>query len=155
MREMRRKKRAMTSGEARELLIHSDYGVLSTAGEGGIPYGVPLSYCVIGQNIYFHCAVEGRKIDNIGHNSSVSFCVVGKRKVLPDQFTTLYESVIVSGNAREVTGDEKQMALEGLLKKYSPGFLEEGREYIKSMDDITKVFGIKMDHITGKAKGTN
>lgn len=152
---MRRKERAMMPEEARELLIRSEYGVLSTAGEDGLPYGVPLSFCVIGQNIYFHCATEGRKLDNIKQNSSVSFCVVGKRKVLPDQFTTLYESVIVSGNAREVTGEEKQSALEGLLKKYSPEFLEEGREYIKSMDDITKVIGIKMDHISGKAKRTN
>ncbi len=155
MRALRRKKRSIPENEAWDLLKTAEYGVLSTADKDSHPYGVPLSFCVSGNRIYFHCAVEGRKIDNIYQNSAVSFCVVGKRQVLPGEFTTLYESVIVSGTAKEVFEKEKQMALEGLLKKYSPDYLEEGREYIKSMNDITKVFGIRVDHISGKAKRTN
>lgn len=155
MREMRKIKRAISPKEAWNLLTNAEYGILSTAGADGIPYGIPLSFCVIEEHIYFHCALEGRKIDNIYRNSHVSFCAVGKRKVLPEQFSTLYESVIVSGTAKEVKGEEKQMALEGLLKKYSPDFLKEGKEYIESMNDITKVFGIRIEHISGKAKRTN
>ncbi len=152
MREVRRKKRAIPEDEALELLKNAEYGILSTAGKDGTPYGVPLSFCVLNNSIYFHCAVEGRKIDNIYQNSAVSFCVVGERQVLPEQFSTLYESVIVAGTASEVTGIEKQRALEGLLEKYSPEFMEEGKKYIDDMNDITKVFGIRIEHISGKAK---
>jgi nitroimidazol reductase NimA-like FMN-containing flavoprotein (pyridoxamine 5'-phosphate oxidase superfamily) len=61
----------------------------------------------------------------------------------------------VSGTAEEVSGEIKRMALVGLLKKYSPDFLKEGKEYIESMNDITKVFIIRIEHISGKARRAN
>ena len=42
------------------------------------PYAVPLSYVFHDQCIYFHCATEGHKLDNIRANPAVSFCVVGQ-----------------------------------------------------------------------------
>ncbi len=71
-----------------------------------------------------------RKIDNLESNKSVSFCVVGKTEVLPSKFGTKYESAIVSGEAFEVFNDEKQVALEGLVQKYSSEFIESGAKYI-------------------------
>ncbi len=76
--------------------------------------------------IYFHCAVAGHKLENIAANSRVSFCVVGKTEVLSDQFATHYQSVIVFGQAEEVFDEEKHLALEGVLAKYSPGYREKG-----------------------------
>jgi len=119
MKELRRKDRAITEEEASVLLNNSEYGVLSTVSETGEAYGVPLNFCVIDNCIYFHCAVEGEKIDNIEHNKYVSFCTVGRTEVLPDKFGTIYESVIVAGTAEEVFDTDKQIALEGLLQKYS------------------------------------
>ena len=81
MRKMRRKDRTITESEARSLLKKAEYGVLSTVASDGSPYGVPLNFCVIDDCIYFHCAVEGQKIDNIEHNKFVSFCVVGNIKI--------------------------------------------------------------------------
>ena len=95
MKELRRKDRAITEEEAVALLNKAEYGVLSTVSENGKPYGVPLNFCVINHCIYFHCAVEGQKIDNIKQNKSVSFCAVGNTEILPDKFGTKYESVIV------------------------------------------------------------
>ncbi len=152
MREMRRKDRAITEREARVLLKKGDYGVLSTVGKYGKPYGVPLHFCVIEDSIYFHCAIEGQKLDNIEYNKFASFCVVGNIEVLPDKFATKYESVIASGEIEEVFDLEKQIALEGLLHKYSPDFFEEGIEYIKKFKDKTRVFKMSINKLTGKAR---
>ena len=152
MREIRRKDRAITQEESEALLIRAEYGVLSTVSKNGEPYGVPLNFCVIDGGIYFHCAVKGRKIDHIKHNTSVSFCVVGNTEVLPEKFGTKYESAIVTGEIEEVFDDEKQMALEGLLHKYSQDFFEKGLEYIQNLKEKTRVFKISIDHLSGKAR---
>ncbi len=111
-----------------------------------------MSFCVIDQCIYFHCALEGHKIDNINQNNSVSFCVVGKTKVIPDQFSTFYQSVIVAGKAGEVNDDIKKKALKALIKKYSPDFVTEGDAYIEKLWDKTRIMSITIDHISGKSK---
>ena len=150
--ELRRKERRMTEPDARELLERGEYGVLSTRGSDGAPYGIPLSYCVINSAVYFHCAVEGHKLENIAADGRVSFCVVGATEVLPDQFATRYESVILSGTAIEVFDEEKQLVLEGLLAKYSAEYRLEGLEYIEAKGNRTRVFRIDIDSICGKAR---
>ena len=94
-RKIRRAERAIPDSEAKEILQAEAYGVLSTVSEDGQPYGVPVSYSYAGDVIYFHCALEGHKLENLSSNNRVSFCVVGKTQVLPDKFATNYESVIV------------------------------------------------------------
>ncbi len=135
------------------ILNGGEYGILSTVGSDNQPYGVPLNYCVMQDRIYFHCATVGKKINNIQHNSNVSFCVVGNTRVLPDRFGTTYESTIVSGLAEEVLGADKQVALEGLLQKYSAQYFAEGLKYISDLFDKTRVFAISIDSVSGKARG--
>ena len=149
---MRRKEREIPSVEAIKILETSEYGVLSTVSEDGQPYGVPLSYVYKDDAIYFHCAVAGQKLDNIANNSKVSFCVIGGTKVLPDKFSTEYESAVVFGTAGEVHGAEKNSALVWLLEKYCKDFMEEGLKYIESKDSATKVVKITISHISGKAR---
>jgi len=152
MKELRRKDRAIKEEEAIALLIKAEYGVLSTVTENGEPYGVPLNFWVIDHCIYFHCAVEGQKIDNIKQNKSVSFCAVGNTEILPDKFGTKYESVIVSGEVEEVFDMNKQMAMEGLLHKYSPAFFDKGIKYIEGLREKTRVFKITINKLAGKAR---
>lgn len=149
---MRRKDRQIAPIEAYSILEAGVYGILSTLSPDGEPYGVPLNYCLIGENIYFHCALEGMKIDNIASCSRVSFCVVGKTEVLPDQFSISYESCIAQGTASESFAEDKRAALEGLIKKYSAEYTPEGMDYIEKLDDSTRVFKIAIDSITGKAR---
>ncbi|BCS52771.1 pyridoxamine 5'-phosphate oxidase family protein [Geobacter sp. SVR] len=151
-KDLRRKDRALGPEEKRELLARGEYGVLSTVAADGAPYGVPVSYCLMDEALYFHCAVEGHKLDNIAANSSVSFCVVGTTELLPDQFATRYESVIVSGRGEEVFGTEKQRALEELVVKYSHNFMSEGQRYIEAHSGQTRVFRIGIADISGKAR---
>ena len=149
-REMRRSDRELSEEDAYEILRISDYGVMSSVSDEGIPYGVPINYCLIDENIYFHSACKGHKIDNIEENPKVSFCVVGEDYVLPEQFSTRYESAVVFGTSTEVFGEEKQAALEQLLKKYSPEYFSKGLEFIEENDSITRVFKIAIERITGK-----
>ncbi len=152
MKEMRRNDRAIREEESMALLQKAEYGVLSTASKNGKPYGIPLNFYFIDSCIYFHCAVEGHKIDNINQNRYVSFCVVGNTEILPDQFGTKYESAIALGECEEVFDADKQIALEGLLNKYSSAFIEDGKQYMKEFKDKTRVFRINITKLTGKAQ---
>jgi uncharacterized protein len=148
---MRRADKGLTDQEAEDILSREEYGILSTVGEDGQPYGVPLNYVYKENCIYFHCAMIGHKLDNISTNKHVSFCVVDNVEVLPELFSTRYQSAIASGTAEEIYGDERFNALIWLLEKYSPDYLASGREYIKKYDKATKVIKITVERISGKA----
>jgi nitroimidazol reductase NimA-like FMN-containing flavoprotein (pyridoxamine 5'-phosphate oxidase superfamily) len=152
IREMRRKDKMLTNDGAIEILKNNAYGVLSTVSENGYPYGVPVNYIYLNNSIYFHGADKGHKLDNISNDDRVSFCVVGDTQILPDQFNTKYDSVIVFGRAIEVYEDKKNMVLIEILKKYSADFIEKGKEYIQQASKATKVIRINIEHISGKAK---
>jgi len=151
-KNMRRMDRAIPEPEARDILHNAEYGILSTLSVDGQPYGVPLSFSYTGDAIYFHCALEGQKLENMKAHARVSFCVVGKTEVMPDKFGTRYESVIVQGTAAEVFGDEKQRGLLELLKKYSAGFIQEGLHYIDNVSGKARVYKIIVTSMTGKAR---
>jgi uncharacterized protein len=152
MKNIRRKDREITTREAVEILDSAEYGVLSTVGKDGQPYGIPLNYVYRNGSIYFHCTLIGQKLDNITENPRVSFCVVGKTKVLPDKFAVEYESAVAFGLASEVFGNERYNALVRLLEKYCPDFMEEGKRYIELKDKATKVIKIEVSHVSGKAR---
>jgi uncharacterized protein len=151
-RPIRRKDREISIDEASQLLAHCPYGVLATVGADGQPYAVPVSYVFHDRCIYFHCADEGHKLDNIRANQAVSFCVVGATKTLPNEFATEYESAVAFGTASEIDDDEKREALVKILEKYSPDFMASGAKYITGKLDQTTVVKIDVDHISGKAR---
>lgn len=148
---MRRTDRATGTEEALGILATAEYGVLSMASPDGEPYGIPLNFSFTDNCIYFHCAPDGRKTDIFAVNSRVSFAVVGKTKVVPEQFGTEYESVVVSGVVQELFGAEKKDGLLALISKYAPEHLQKGIRYIDTLFDKTKVFKICVHTITGKA----
>jgi uncharacterized protein len=149
---IRRADRALSQEQAMEILQKGEYGILSTVSSDGQPYGVPVSYSYTDNLLYFHCAVEGHKLENLVANNQVSFCVVGKTEILPDKFATRYESAIIFGRAFELTGDQKRTGLIELLKKYSPDFMEKGLKYIESDVEKTRVFKIEIEALSGKAR---
>ncbi len=152
---MRRDDREISREEALTLLIQAEYGIMSTVDTDGQPYGIPVTFCVLDDNIYFHCAVKGHKIDNMIQQPKVSFCVVGPTQVVPQKFTIEYSSAIVFGVVAEAFDNEKQKALEGLLKKYSADFFENGLRYIQASEKRTRVFSISIEKITGKSRQLN
>lgn len=151
MKKLRRSDLGICRTEANIILDAAEYGVLSTVDADGQPYGVPLSFVHLNNNVYFHCALSGHKLDNLEQNARVSFCAVSRTRLLPAKFDTEYESVVVFGAAAEVHGVERYAALVGLLEKYCPDYMEEGKEYIAREDRATKVIKIAITHVSGKA----
>lgn len=148
---MRRHEKQMTKNDALELLEKGEYGVLSLVGDDGYPYGVPVNYVYKNGFIYFHSASEGHKVDRLRENSKVSFCVVGDTEVLPSEFSTKFESIIVFGKVKEVVAEEdKRTGLFAIIHKYSFKFMDKGRKYIEDDYEKAKLYKIEIEHFTGK-----
>ena len=152
-RPLRREDRRLDDAAAMALLERGEYGILSTTGKDNRPYGIPVNYVIMEDAIFFHCATEGRKLENITANRGVSFCVVGRTELLPEKFSTRYESMVVSGEAGVVERQElKEKALNALVAKYAPGNMAAGKAYIDKLMDKTAVVCISIDHLIGKAR---
>lgn len=149
---MRRKDREIFNEDIEEILMHGEYGTLSTISDDGYPYIVPLSYIYYDKCIYFHCAKDGYKLQNIKRNNKISFCIVTDTEVIASEFSTKYKSVIVFGIASEVIDDLKETILIKFIDKYSHNFLAEGKKYIDKAKDHTKIFKIDIQHMTGKSR---
>ncbi len=151
-REIKLKDRIVNKERVIEIMKKGLFGVLSTIGKDGYPYGVPLNYTFLNNCICFHCAQEGHKLDNIDFNNKVSFCVVTKSDVLANEFDTDYESAIAFGKATVITDNsDKKDILLSVLNKYSADYLKAGNSYMKKYWDKTKVIKIQIDHLSGKA----
>ncbi len=51
-----------------QILYDNQYGLLSTVGMDGYPYGVPISYIYVDGKIYFHGTnVDSLKKENVEH----------------------------------------------------------------------------------------
>ncbi|MCI5636077.1 MAG: pyridoxamine 5'-phosphate oxidase family protein [Sarcina ventriculi] len=152
LEKMRKENRQLPEEETMEVLLKCEYGILSTMGDD-YPYAVPMSYVVANNKIYIHGTCEsGQKTKNIHNNPKVCFTVVGNTEVLPSQFATKYESVVVLGTASLCEGTDKEMALEKFLDKYSSEYKQAGMKYIKAAINKVSVYEISIDMITGKAK---
>jgi uncharacterized protein len=151
-REMRRGKQLLSKEETIEILKSCTSGVLGVSGDDGYPYTVPLSYTYKDDKLFFHCAKEGHKLDGIKRNAKVTFCVIDKDEIIQKTFTTHFRSVIVFGRARILTeNDERQAALESLVGKYSPDYIQEGQKSIEDGWNRVCVLEVKIEHMTGKA----
>lgn len=152
LHNMRRADRQLTANEVENILLNGEYGILATVGVDGSPYGVPVSYAYAESTIYFHGAKDvGHKYENLLHNPKVSFTVVGDTKVLPEQFSTKYQSVIAFGTVKPAV--DKRKGLRLLIDKYSPDFIEKGEAYIEHDLNTVGVYEMNVEHITGKGHG--
>ena len=96
--ELHRSDRAASPAQAREILDRAEWGVLSTVGEAGWPYGVPLNHVRVGDVLYMHCALDGHKLDNLEHEPRASYCAVALHQVKPAELSTRFESAIAFGS---------------------------------------------------------
>jgi uncharacterized protein len=166
-REVRRRDRAISEHEAREILARAEYGVLATVGDDGWPYAVPVNHVlatpagakealagapVAGDVLYVHCALEGHKLENLANDARVSYCAVASTKIIPEKLSTLYESAIVFGRAALVTSaGEKNKALKLLTDRFCAGFPEQVEEALAKWSARTAIIRIQIERITGKA----
>jgi len=118
---MRRFCQALSEAECVFLLEAGTSGVLALCGAEGEPYAVPLTYVYRDAALFFHCATEGRRLELLGQSCCASFCVIAKDQIVPEEYTTYFQSVIVFGRTRSSESpDAVRAALSALGRKYAP-----------------------------------
>ena len=83
-------------------------------------------------------------------NPKASFSVIAEDKIVSEEYTTYFRSVIAFGKTRIVEGDERLEAFEALVEKYSGDQPEEAKR--REISECTQVYIIAIDvkYITGK-----
>lgn len=116
------------------------------------PYAVPVSYGYEERAIYFHSALEGRKVDIIKRNNKVSFSIVIDEGIEFDghKCKVRYKSVSGTGTARVLEDNlEKTKALKTIMWQCV------GSEYSFEEERLstTLVIRIDIDDVHGKQAG--
>ena len=153
MRNMRRSDREKPRDFALEVTDKCAYSVMATVNADGSPYCIPLSLAREGEWLYFHCALEGHKIDNLRSESRVCISCVGDVKVIPREFGIEYESAVINGTAQEITDrEEKTRALSIISRRYTPEDMDIFEKELERNFDKTAVWKIHIDGISGKGR---
>ena len=149
-REMRRIKQALNHQEIVEILERNTNGILSCLGDDDYPYGVPMSYTYEKGRVYFHSASKGHKIDAILKHPKVSFTIVDQDKIVSEELTTYFRSVILFGQARLAQSEEVEKALGDLVEKYSVNIPEERKQREIEKGLQTTVIIMEVEDYKGK-----
>ena len=137
------------------LLDTCHVGRLATISSDGWPTIKPLTFARDGWSLYFHCALEGEKLDDIRRDSRVCFEVdlpiayVKGTSDAPCRAEYLYRSVIIRGQAFRIEDrTEKIRALDSLMRKYQPETDFSG--YSDEKLAITGIVRIDIGDLSGK-----
>lgn len=151
-REMHKKERQVSEERVREMLLSSTEGTLAMHGDDGYPYALPMNYIYLNDAIYIHTANRGYKIDALRQNNKVGFSVIARSQIAPELYTTRYESVVATGDVEFVEDPkERQLVMETIVKRFSPGLEEGGQKFIKAAIDRTAIIKINIREMKGKA----
>ena len=150
---MRRKDREMDEAFALSVLDRCAYMTLAMRDGRGDPYCIPVSAVREGDVLYFHCAPEGEKADCLRACPRVCLSAVGETRLVPENFSTEYESAVVRGTAEEVTEErEKIHALRLICLRYAPGNMAGFDAAVERSLSRTGIWKITMEQVTGKRK---
>ena len=149
----------MDAAFALEVLDKAPYITVSVTRPDGTPYGVPLSLArTDNKTFYFHCALEGEKLDCIASNPNVALSAVTRctPTVGPKDgsFTLQYKSAMAVGKAVMVTDrEEKIEALKAICLRFLPKHMDAFDDAISRSLERTAVVKITLtEPPTGKRK---
>ncbi len=151
-RELRRPEKKLDKNTVDQILMQADEGYLGTISvDTGHPHVVCVNHYYDGECIYFHCAKEGHKIDNILNNDKVSFFVSADVRIEPMKLTTRYNSVELFGRASIVQDVQlKEKVLYELTKKYVGSLISKFASKISNSMNKTAIVKIEIEHLVGK-----
>ena len=139
----------MPEGFALSVADKCEYAVLSMTD----PYCVPVSIAREGMTLYFHSAKEGFKAEAMRKHPKVCVACVGDTHLVPEQFTTEYESAVIRGTAHEVSDEEeKRKALRLICERYAPSNMGGFEKAVSESLFRTAIWRIEIAEITGKRK---
>lgn len=124
--------------------------------DGEFPYIVPLNFGLDVQDsqvyLYFHGALEGKKMDVLRKNNKVTFEMDCDHNFIfyDDRMscTMGYESIIGHGTMELLKEEQKLDALKILMRQYH----EEDFKFNTDMMKVTSVFRLKVLDMTGKRR---
>ncbi len=150
---MRRKEREVIGKDKVEEIILKGEIVHVGMCSNNMPYVVPVNYGYKDNVIYFHCALEGKKIDILKANENVAFEIVSEQELVVGKeacnYTAKYSSVFGTGIAEIITNkDEKIKGLDILMSQYNK---EISFTYKEKAVDKVHVIKINIKEITGKS----
>ncbi len=112
------------------ILNSTNIGRMATIGRDGFPYITPVNFVAFRGNIYFHCALQGEKLDNIRRDPRVCFEVDVPLAYMDMAFDPtrptchlhqFYHCVIIRGTASVVEDTGRKVeALNALIRKHEP-----------------------------------
>ena len=153
-RPLRRKKRAITDEEARELLATCKRGVFAVNGDDGYPYAIPVNYFFDAEHdkIYFHGAKAGHKVDALKRDDKVCFTVVSGESVeIEDEaWAPFLKSAVVFGRCHLVAdrGESDALCKKFAMKYYPTEKMVD--DEVAASGKAVQMFRISIDHISGK-----
>ena len=153
---MRRADREVTDRNAIIAIIKKCDVCRIALNDEGYPYILPLNFGMAVKDgiieLYFHGAMSGTKYDLIKKDNRASFEMdCGHRlvtEVESGNCTMEYESVIGRGHMEILSDEEKEDALNILMKQYH----QEEFSYNKAVMKETQVFKLVVEEMTGKAR---
>ena len=150
---MRRSDKAIVERRQIDEIIRGSLVCRLALVQAGQPYLVPLSFGYDGAALYFHTALDGRKIDGFLAGGEVCFECERNVEVRRDpqnacKWSMNYESVIGYGTISELTAaEEKRHALNLIMRQYS------GQDW--TFDDAamtkTRAWRLTITSLSGKA----
>ncbi len=153
---MRRKDREITDPEEiRAVVEKCDTCRVAINGDDGYPHIVPLNFGYEWQGdrltLYFHSALEGRKMNLLEKDSRVAFEMDCEHEIFSVEergyCTMNYASVMGRGRIRFIEGEEEKIAALTLLTdRYHEGHFEFGRGALKA----TRVYSLEAETISAK-----
>ncbi len=126
--------------------------------DGAAPYVVPLHFGWEEKEgeitLYFHSALEGRKMDCVRRNPSCFIAVTGDTRVIGSAeacgWTAAFESLMMEGEADILTSDEERKHGLDILMRHC-GYRGEPRYNAPALA-VTAVCRIRVKSITGKRR---
>ena len=135
----------MSRGEIRALLQKSDFGHLACARDNR-PYVVPIHFVYDEPNIYI-LTTKGMKTEIIDDNPEVCLQV----EEVTD--TRHWQSVIITGRASQLTGDDNRFFARNFTKEINPArvpVLHEVWMGPKNRRNVSVIYRIHPDFISGR-----
>lgn len=150
---MRRKDREMGRDFALMVLDKAEWVTLAMIGTDGLPYCIPINMARDGEWLYLHSAPAGEKVECLRANPKVCVSAVGDTCVIPEKYTTEFESAVVYGTAEEITEpEEKKEALHIFCAKYCGEHMARFEQVVAGSFARTALFRIRMDRVAAKRK---
>ena len=154
MTDMRRKDKQTTDAFAWDVVDKCHYAILSMIDKDGNPYGVPVTIARMRNSIYFHSALEGKKITSLRKSPKVWLTCVSKAETQQMRSTVFYHSAMVSGTAEELVRKEDIIAGMRLLsQRHTPENMESFDKRVSAALPKLSVWKIHVETISGKASG--